>query len=192
VGRCEPVAARSVEDVIVAEDPNTIAAVIVEPIGNTGGIITPTVEYFQMLRDICTRRNVLLIFDEIITGIAKTGNMFAAQTYGVTPDILCLGKGISNGALPLAAMMTREDLATSFDGEQTDAKFFAHGHTFAGNPLASAVGIAVLEEILEKRSLSKGNPSRRVSATPARGLETDGSGSRDSWQRNSVRCRTGA
>lgn len=143
-------AARSVEDVIVAEDPNTIAAVIVEPIGNTGGIITPTVEYFQMLRDICTRRNVLLIFDEIITGIAKTGNMFAAQTYGVTPDILCLGKGISNGAVPLAAMMTREDLATSFDGEQTDAKFFAHGHTFAGNPLASAVGIAVLEEILEK------------------------------------------
>ena len=143
-------AARSVEDVIVAEDPSTIAGVIVEPIGNTGGIITPTAEYFQMLRDICTRRNVLLIFDEIITGIAKTGNMFAAQTYGVTPDILCLGKGISNGALPLAAMVAREDLARSFHGEQTDSKFFAHGHTFAGNPLASAVGIAVLDEILEK------------------------------------------
>ena len=143
-------AARAVEDVIVAEDPSTVAGVIVEPIGNTGGIITPTAEYFQMLRDICTRRNVLLIFDEIITGIAKTGNMFAAQTYGVTPDILCLGKGISNGALPLAAMVAREDLARSFDGEQTDSKFFAHGHTFAGNPLASAVGIAVLDEILEK------------------------------------------
>lgn len=143
-------AARSVEDVIVAEDPSTVAGVIVEPIGNTGGIITPTAEYFQMLRDICTRRNVLLIFDEIITGIAKTGNMFAAQTYGVTPDILCLGKGISNGALPLSAMVAREDLARSFHGEQTDSKFFAHGHTFAGNPLASAVGIAVLDEILEK------------------------------------------
>lgn len=143
-------AARTVEDVIVAEDPSTIAGVIVEPIGNTGGMITPTTEYFQMLRDICTRRNVLLIFDEIITGIAKTGNMFAAQTYGVTPDILCLGKGISNGALPLAAMVAREDLARSFHGEQTDSKFFAHGHTFAGNPLASAVGIAVLDEILEK------------------------------------------
>jgi len=142
-------AARSVEDVIVAEDPNTVAAVIVEPIGNTGGIITPTAEYFQMLRDTCTRRNVLLIFDEVITGIAKTGNMFAAQTYGVTPDILCLGKGISNGAIPLAAMVARADLASSFHGEQTDAKFFAHGHTFAGNPLASAVGIAVLDEIVE-------------------------------------------
>lgn len=142
-------AARSVDDIIVAEDPNTVAAVIVEPIGNTGGIITPTAEYFQMLRNICTRRNVLLIFDEVITGIAKTGNMFAAQTYGVTPDILCLGKGISNGAIPLAAMVVRADLASSFHGEQTDAKFFAHGHTFAGNPLASAVGIAVLDEVVE-------------------------------------------
>lgn len=148
-------AARCVDDVIVAEDPSTVAAVIVEPIGNTGGIITPTAEYFQMLRDICTRRNVLLIFDEIITGIAKTGNMFAAQTYGVTPDILCLGKGISSGAIPLAAMVAREDLAGSFHGEQTDAKFFAHGHTFAGNPLASAVGIAVLDEIEEKNYCQK-------------------------------------
>jgi len=148
-------AARSVEDIIVAEDPGTVAGVIVEPIGNTGGIITPTAEYFEMLRDICTRRNVLLIFDEIITGIAKTGNMFAAQTYGVTPDILCLGKGISNGAIPLAAMVVREDLASSFHGEQADSKFFAHGHTFAGNPLASAVGIAVLDEILEKEYCQK-------------------------------------
>ncbi|HLV87650.1 MAG TPA: aspartate aminotransferase family protein [Candidatus Sulfotelmatobacter sp.] len=143
-------AARCVDDVIAAEDPSTVAAFIVEPVGNTGGIITPTAEYFQMLREICTRRNVMLIFDEIITGIAKTGSMFAAQTYGVTPDILCLGKGISNGAIPLAAMVAREDLAGSFYGEQTDAKFFAHGHTFAGNPLASAVGIAVLDEIVEK------------------------------------------
>jgi len=148
-------AARSVEDVIVAEDPSTVAAVIVEPIGNTGGVITPTAEYFLMLRDICTRQNVLLIFDEIITGIAKTGNMFAAQTYGVTPDILCLGKGISNGAVPLAAMVAREDLASSFHGEQTDANFFAHGHTFAGNPLASAVGIAVLDEIVENKFCQK-------------------------------------
>jgi len=148
-------AARCVEDTIVAEDPSTVAGVIVEPVGNTGGIITPTAEYYRILRDICTRRNVLLIFDEIITGIAKTGNMFAAQTYGVTPDILCLGKGISNGAIPLAAMVAREDLASSFYGQQTDAKFFAHGHTFAGNPLASAVGIAVLDEVMEKEYCEK-------------------------------------
>ena len=74
-------AARSVEDVIVHEDPDTVAGFLVEPVGNTGGIITPTEEYFQILREICDRYNVLLIFDEVITGFAKTGNMFAAQTY---------------------------------------------------------------------------------------------------------------
>jgi adenosylmethionine-8-amino-7-oxononanoate aminotransferase len=142
-------AARSFEDVIVAEDPETVAGVIVEPIGNTGGIITPTAEYFEILRECCTRHSVMLIFDEVITGFAKTGNMFAAQTYGVTPDILCVGKGISSGAIPLGAMIAREDLAAAFRGMPADDKFFAHGHTFAGNPLASAVGIAVIDEILE-------------------------------------------
>ena len=88
-------AAESVEDVILQEDPDTIAGVIVEPIGNTGGIITPTEEYFRILRRICDQYNVTLIFDEVITGFAKTGRMFAAQTFGVTPDIICTGKGIS-------------------------------------------------------------------------------------------------
>jgi len=148
-------AARSIEDVIVAEDPETVAGVIVEPIGNTGGIITPTAEYFEMLREACTRHNVMLIFDEVITGFAKTGNMFAAQTYGVTPDILCVGKGISNGAMPLGAMVAREDLASAFRGGPTDERFFSHGHTFAGNPLASAVGIAVIDEIVENNLCAK-------------------------------------
>jgi adenosylmethionine-8-amino-7-oxononanoate aminotransferase len=148
-------AAQSAEDVIVAEDPETVAGFIVEPIGNTGGIITPTAEYFQLLRKICTRHNVMLIFDEVITGFAKTGNMFAAQTFGVTPDILCAGKGISSGAVPLGAMAVREDLAEAFRGIQAEGRFFAHGHTFAGNPLACAVGLAVIEEILEKDLCAK-------------------------------------
>jgi adenosylmethionine-8-amino-7-oxononanoate aminotransferase len=97
----------------------------------------------------------MLIFDEIITGFAKTGAMFAAQTFGVTPDILCVGKGISSGAVPLAAMIAREDLAEAFRGSSDDNLFFAHGHTFAGNPLASAVGIAVIDEILEKDLCAK-------------------------------------
>ena len=109
-------AAESFEDVILHEDPDTIAGVIVEPIGNTGGIITPTSEYFRILREICDRYNVTLIFDEVITGFAKTGRMFAAQTYGVTPDIICTGKGISGGAIPLGAMIAREDMAEAFTG----------------------------------------------------------------------------
>lgn len=146
-------AARSFEDVIVQEDPDTIAGIIVEPIGNTGGIITPTDEYFQILRDICDRHNVMLIFDEVITGFAKTGNMFAAQTFGVTPDLICTGKGISAGAIPLGAMIAREDMAEAF--ASPNGAYFAHGHTFAGNPLACAVGIAVLDEIIEQNLCEK-------------------------------------
>jgi adenosylmethionine-8-amino-7-oxononanoate aminotransferase len=148
-------AAQSFEDVIVMEDPQTVAGVIVEPIGNTGGIITPTPEYFQIIRDICDRHNVLLIFDEVITGFAKTGNMFASQTFGVTPDIICTGKGISTGAVPLGATIIREELAEAFTGDPSAARFFAHGHTFAGNPLACAVGCAVIDEILEKDLCAK-------------------------------------
>jgi len=142
-------AARMFEDVIVGEDPETVAAIILEPIGNTGGIITPTEEYFQIIREICDRHNVILIFDEVITGFAKTGRMFAAQTFGVIPDIICTGKGISNGMIPLGAMIAREDMADAFYGPLEKQIQFAHGHTFAGNPLAAAVGIAVIDEIVE-------------------------------------------
>ncbi len=144
---CNRFAAQAVEDVIVNEDPETVAGFLVEPVGNTGGIITPTDEYFRMLRDICTRHNVMLIFDEVITGFGKTGSMFAAQTFGVTPDIICCGKGLSSGMLPIGAMIAREDMADAFWGKPEENIQFAHGHTFAGNPLASAVGIAVLDEI---------------------------------------------
>ncbi|MBL0161754.1 MAG: aspartate aminotransferase family protein [Bryobacterales bacterium] len=141
-------AAQTVEDVILHEDPETVAAVIVEPVGNTGGIITPTVEYFRMLREICTRYDVLLIFDEVITGFGKTGAMFAAQTLGVTPDIICAGKGIASGAMPLGAMIARTDMAEAFAGG--GGRNFAHGHTFAGHPLACAAGLAVVNEIVEQ------------------------------------------
>jgi adenosylmethionine-8-amino-7-oxononanoate aminotransferase len=152
---CNQFSAQAFEDVIVHEDPSTVAGVIVEPVGNTGGIITPTDEYFNILRNICNRHNVVLIFDEVITGIAKTGAMFAAQKFGVTPDIICCGKGISSGMVPLGAMIAREDMADAFYGMPEDDIQFAHGHTFAGNPLASAVGIAVLDEIIDNHLADK-------------------------------------
>jgi len=152
---CNRFSARAFEDVIIHEDPATVAGVIVEPVGNTGGIITPTDEYFQIIREACSRHNVTLIYDEVITGIAKTGAMFAAQKIGVTPDIICCGKGISSGMLPLGAMIAREDMADAFFGLPEDEVQFAHGHTFAGNPLASAVGIAVLDEIIENQLTDK-------------------------------------
>jgi adenosylmethionine-8-amino-7-oxononanoate aminotransferase len=148
-------AAQTIEDAIVHEDPSTVAGVLLEPIGNTGGIITPTEEYFQIIRDACDRHDVLLIFDEVITGFGKTGQMFAAQTFRITPDILCTGKGISSGAVPLGAMIAREDMADAFRGSPQENLHFAHGHTFAGNPLACAVGLAVISEIIEKDLCAK-------------------------------------
>jgi adenosylmethionine-8-amino-7-oxononanoate aminotransferase len=148
---CNRFAARAIEDVIVHEDPDTVAGILLEPIGNTGGIITPTPEYFRMIRQMCDRYRVALIYDEVITGLGKTGSMFAAQTFGVTPDIICCGKGLSNGALPMGAMIVREDWAEAFYGAPEDNIQFAHGHTFAGNPLAAAVGIAVIDTILDEQ-----------------------------------------
>ena len=124
-----------------------MAGIILEPVSNTGGIITPTDEYFQIIRDTCDRHNVVLIYDEIITGFGRTGAMFAAHTFGVTPDIICGSKGLSSGAIPLGALMAREGMGEYFyeQGEN-----FAHGHTYAGHPLACAVGIAVVDEIVER------------------------------------------
>jgi adenosylmethionine-8-amino-7-oxononanoate aminotransferase len=142
--------ARMFEDVILNEGPETVSAILLEPICNTGGIVTPTDEYFQILRDISDRYNVLLIFDEVLTGIGRTGDMFAAQTFGVTPDIICSGKGLASGAIPIGSMIAREDLADAFYGAAEEEVQFAHGHTFAGNPLSCAAAIAVIDEIVEK------------------------------------------
>lgn len=146
---CNRFCAKMFEDVIINEGPETVAGVLLEPIGNTGGAITPTDEYFSIIRDICNKYNVMLIFDETITGYARTGKMFGAQTFGVTPDIICGGKALATGVIPLGAMIAREDMSEAFEGPAGSE--FAHGHTFAGNPLACAAGIAVIDEIKEKK-----------------------------------------
>lgn len=137
-------------DVIEMEDSATVAAILVEPIGHTGGVIDPPDEYLPLLRQICDKHNILLIFDEIITGIGRTGQMFAAQTFGVTPDVICTGKGMSGGYAPLSAMICRKTIADVFWGPIETNPGFVEGHTFEGNPLSCAAGIAVLQEILER------------------------------------------
>src|SRR5262245_50787521 len=147
---CGITCASLVNDVIDMEDPATVAAIMVEPIGHTGGIIDPPAEYLPLLREYCDRHNVLLIFDEIITGIGRTGQMFAAQTFGVTPDVLCIGKGLAGGYAPLSAMICRRRIADAFWGPLAQNPGFVEGHTFEGNPISCAAGIAVLQEILER------------------------------------------
>src|SRR5437868_2462661 len=147
---CGVTCATLVGDVIDMEDPDTVAAVMVEPIGHTGGIIDPPEEYLPILREVCDRHNVLLIFDEIITGIGRTGQMFAAETFGVVPDILCVGKGLAGGYAPLSALICRRAIADTFWGPIAENPGFVEGHTFEGNPISCAAGLAVLHEILER------------------------------------------
>jgi adenosylmethionine-8-amino-7-oxononanoate aminotransferase len=147
---CGITCATLVGDVIEMEDPATVAAVMVEPIGHTGGIIDPPPEYLPILREVCDRHNVLLIFDEIITGIGRTGHLFAAETFGVLPDVICVAKGLASGYAPLSAMICRQPIADAFWGPIAENPGFVEGHTFEGNPISCAAGLAVLREILER------------------------------------------
>src|SRR3954466_12612394 len=147
---CGITCATLVGQVIEMEDPDTVAAVLVEPIGHTGGVIDPPPEYLPILRAACDRYNVLLMFDEIITGAGRTGHLFAAETFGVVPDVLCTAKGISGGYAPLSALICRQPIAEAFWGPVADNPGFVEGHTFEGNPVSCAAGLAVLQEILER------------------------------------------
>jgi adenosylmethionine-8-amino-7-oxononanoate aminotransferase len=147
---CGITCATIVGSMIEMEDPETVAAIIVEPIGHTGGIIDPPPEYLPILREICDRYNILLIFDEIITGAGRTGQLFAAETFGVVPDVLCTAKGLSGGYAPLSAMICRRNIADAFWGPVEENPGFVEGHTFEGNPISCAAGLAVLREILDR------------------------------------------
>jgi adenosylmethionine-8-amino-7-oxononanoate aminotransferase len=154
---CDCLCARQVEYVIQSEGPESVAGFILEPIGNTGGIVTPPPEYLPLVRQICTKHNVLLIFDEVITGMGRTGNWFAAQTFQTTPDLLCLGKAMGGGYAPLAGVAIRDDLYfNTFWGEDAQEIQFAHGHTYGGNPIAAAAGLAVIEVIERENLLANG------------------------------------
>lgn len=171
---CELTCCSLIEDVIRMEDPSTVAAVMVEPIGHTGGIIDPPPEYLPQLREICDRHNVLLVFDEIINGMGRTGEMFAAETFGVVPDVLCLGKGLGGGYAPLSALICRQPIADAFWGDAAVNPGFVEGHTFEGNPLACAAGLAVIDEMLERDLCGNSRRMGQVLRTRLEGLQRHG------------------
>lgn len=168
---CDITCATLVGDVIDMEDPATVAAVMVEPIGHTGGLIDPPEEYLPKLREICDANNVLLIFDEIITGVGRTGNMFAAETFGVTPDVVCIAKGLGGGYAPISAMICRKPIGDTFWGPIEENPGFVEGHTFEGNPISCAAALAVLNEIMEQDLLSN---AREQGARLRRGFDALG------------------
>lgn len=144
---CELRCAYALEEEIVRQGPEYVAAFIAEPlVGAAGGALTPPPEYFPIIREICTRYDVLLIADEVMTGIGRTGEAFAVNHWQVVPDIITTGKGVSGGYAPLAAMIVREPL---FQAIARGSGAFIHGFTYGGHPPSAAAGAAVLEYIAE-------------------------------------------
>lgn len=148
---------------MIGEHRDALAAVIIEPrIQGAAGMRLQREGFLPRLRAACDKADVLLIFDEVATGFGRTGKMFACEHEQVWPDILCLAKGLGGGYLPIAATLTTAAIYRGFCGDYKDLKTFFHGHTFTGNPLACAVGIASLEIFEEERVLEKLQPKIRV------------------------------
>jgi adenosylmethionine---8-amino-7-oxononanoate aminotransferase len=144
---------------ILAEHGQTLAAMVIEPLmQGAAGMWSQPVGYLQALRDLCRNHGVLFIVDEVATGFGRTGKMFACNHAGVTPDVLCIAKGITGGYLPLAATLTTEDVFAAFLGEYKEFKTFFHGHTYTGNPLGCAVAIANLELFAKEGIVEKMQP----------------------------------
>lgn len=136
-------------------DASTIAAVIVEPISGSAGVVLPPEGYLKRLRDICTKHGILLIFDEVITGYGRVGDAFAAQRFGVTPDMMTTAKGLTNGAVPMGAVFASEQIHDTFMHGPEGAIELFHGYTYSGHPLACAAAIATLDVYAEENLFNK-------------------------------------
>ena len=147
--------ADDLERLVALHDASTIAAVIVEPVAGSTGVLLPPQGYLQRLREICDRHGILLIFDEVITGFGRTGQPFAAQTFGVTPDLMTLAKGVTNGTVPMGAVLVKDTIHDCFMNGPEHLIEFAHGYTYSGHPLACAAGLATLDTYAEDGLLTR-------------------------------------
>lgn len=150
-------------DMIALHDASTIAAVIVEPMAGSAGVLPPPVGYLKRLREICDANDILLIFDEVITGFGRCGAMTGAEAFGVTPDILNVAKQLTNGAIPMGAVIAKSEIYDTFmaHGGPDYALEFPHGYTYSAHPVACAAGLAALD-VLVKENL----PQRVAAEAP--------------------------
>lgn len=137
--------ADELERIIAVNHASTIAAVIVEPFAGSAGVLVPPVGYLERLREITSRHGILLIFDEVITAFGRLGAAFAAERFGVVPDIIAVAKGITSGAVPMGAVLVRDEIRDTVVGNAPDAIELFHGYTYSGHPLASAAAMAALD-----------------------------------------------
>jgi len=130
---------------VALHDPSTIAAVMIEPMQGSGGVIVPPVGYLERIRELCTQHGILLIFDEVITGFGRIGEIFSPDRFGVMPDLITFAKGITSGMIPLGGVLATADIYDAFmQGPEYMVEFF-HGYTYSGHPLAAAAGLAAIE-----------------------------------------------
>lgn len=146
-------AAQDLEDEILRLGPDTVMAFMAEPVvGATLGAVTAVEGYFTRIREICDKYGVLLILDEVMCGMGRTGHLFACEADGVAPDILCIAKGLGAGYQPIGAMLCTSEI---YDTIAKGTGFFQHGHTYLGHPVATAAGLAVVQEILERNLVAQ-------------------------------------
>jgi len=137
--------ADDLERLVTLHDASNIAAVIVEPVAGSTGVLVPPRGYLQRLRSICDKHGILLIFDEVITGFGRTGSAFASHTFGVTPDMITCAKALTNAAVPMGAVVVKKELYETFMTGPDSAIEFYHGYTYSGHPLAAAAAVATLD-----------------------------------------------
>ncbi|GBQ84299.1 beta alanine--pyruvate transaminase [Gluconacetobacter johannae DSM 13595] len=143
--------ADNLERIVALHDPSTIAAVMVEPMAGSTGVLPPPVGYLKRLREICDKHGILLIFDEVITGFGRLGGTpFAAEKFGVLPDILTCAKGVTNGTIPMGAAIAREHVYAAFMNGPEAGIELPHGYTYSGHPVACAASIATLDTYAEE------------------------------------------
>ncbi len=148
--------ADELERIVTLHDASTIAAVIVEPVAGSTGVLIPPAGYLKRLREITRKHGILLIFDEVITGFGRLGTPFGADYFGVTPDIMVTAKGLTNGVIPMGAVLVSSEIHDAFmQGPEHVIEFF-HGYTYSGNPIASAAGLATLETYKDEGLLTRG------------------------------------
>ena len=147
--------ADDLERLVALHDASTIAAVIVEPVAGSTGVLLPPEGYLRRLREICDRHGILLIFDEVITGFGRLGAPFAAQKFGVTPDLLACAKGLTNGSVPMGAVLVKDEIHDAFMTGPEHLIEFLHGYTYSGHPLACAAGLATLDTYAEEVLLTR-------------------------------------
>jgi beta-alanine--pyruvate transaminase len=146
--------ADDLERLCALHDPSTIAAVIVEPVAGSAGVLVPPRGYLERLRELCTKHGILLIFDEVITGFGRLGKPFASQYFGVMPDLFTSAKGLTNGTVPMGAVFVRDAIFDAFMQGGEGIELF-HGYTYSGHPVACAAGIGTLDTYEDEGLLTR-------------------------------------